>query len=281
MSRYVYDVNGVVLTEAYSSNSTLLPSVYDINDVEIPFTTPDPSVFLDTAVITALPSISVSGIKQGACTDGTYIYQICFDSSSYTSGKFIKYKISDGTYTTTSFDGSINFGHGNDMLYNPNNQHIYVACMTDDGAVQELTNTFEYVTTHYVIGQSGSTYKVWQFCYDQNTDRIYITNLKNGVTGMSIYDQNFNLLSWVQIPTHPEATAQGCETDGNYIYRVTYNPNYIEVCTIDGEYVKTINNPATGEPETLSYNWDTGEFYLSKYAASNFFQKIQLYEEDN
>lgn len=269
----VFSLNGQALNTVYALDGSPLQAAYNLGgDLIFPTTPVDPSVFLDTAVVTALPSISVSGIKQGACTDGTYIYQICFDSSAYTSGKFIKYKISDGTYTTTAFDGSVDFGHGNDMAYNPNNGHIYVCTMKDDGSIVELTTSFEYVATHYVVGRTGNSYKVWQIAFNRNENQ-FISAFGNGI---AVYDQNWNYLSYFAMPTHPDATAQGCETDGDYIYRITYNPNYIDVATINGLYVKTISLPVSGEPESIMFNWSTGEYYIGRNVSSGLFSKVQL-----
>lgn len=265
----IYNLAGNTANSAFNLAGESRAAAFKLNGDAIPL-----DAFLDNAVVTALPSISVSGIKQGACTDGTYIYQICFDNNNYTSGKFIKYKISDGTYTTITFDGTVNFGHGNDMCYNPNNGHIYVCCMTSDGAVIELDSSLQYVQTHYVIGKTGNTYKVWQFCFDRNKNHFLSAN----GSGMAVYDQNWNYIGWYAIPTHPNATAQGCETDGNYIYRITYDPNYIDVATIDGSYVKTINLPVSGEPEAIMFNWTNGEYYISRTGASNFFFKVELFE---
>lgn len=283
MSRYVYDVNGNILNTGYAIDNHTLTSVYDINNEEIYFdeptppiypTPPDPEYLLDTAVLTVMPSGNITGIKQGACTDDEYIYQICFDSSAYTSGKFVKYKISDGTHTETTFDGSIDFGHGNDMLYNPITDHIYVATMKNDGSVIELTKNFEYVRTLNLINYNGQNYAVWQFCYNRNTNRIYSTHGSK----MNIYDSSFNYLSAMDMPADLSATAQGCETDGKYIYKVTYNPNYFQVMLVDGSFVKTITNPATAEPEDLIYNWTEGKYYLNRHNANSAtFSQVQLF----
>lgn len=264
----VYDIDGVVLDIGYRKNGASVSEVFDIDGNWAGF-----HRFLDTATVTSLPGINLAGVKQGACTDDTYIYQICFDSTALTSGFFIKYKIADGTYTTKSFSGTM-YGHGNDMCYNPNNQHIFVACMTNDGSIVELDTDFNVIQTHYLVGNGGSVYTVWQFCFDRNTNQFMSAN--SG--GMAVYDQNWNYVSWFSMPTHPTATAQGCETDGAYIYRITYNPNYIDVATIDGKYVKTIDLPVSGEPESIMYNWGNGDFYIGRYVASDFFAKVTLYE---
>lgn len=270
----IYDINGVPLASVYAVDGTELDEAYNLDGEQIfPDTPPTPTpVWLDTAVVTALPSISVSGIKQGACTDGTYIYQIVFSSNQYTSGVFVKYKIADGTYTTTSFDNTIDFGHGNDMAYNPNNGHIYVATMKADGSVVELDTSFGYVTTHYLVNEQGETYWVWQLCFDRKTNRF----LSADTAGMMVYNQNMEYLTYFSMPTHPSATGQGCETDGDYIFRITYNPNYVDVATITGEYVKTISLPVTGEPESIMYNWANGEYYIGRNVSSGLFSKVQL-----
>lgn len=270
----VYNRSGQALGVVYNKNGLPLQAAYNkAGELIYPDTPVDPTVFLDTAIVTALPSISVSGIKQGGCTDGTYIYQIVFDSNQYTSGKFIKYKISDGTYTSTTFDGSVDFGHGNDMAYNPNNGHLYVCTMKDDGSIVELTTEFTYVSTHYIIGKSGSPYKVWQFAFDRNTNHFLSANS----SGMSVYDENWNYVSWFPMPTHPDATAQGAETDGEYVYRITWDPNYIDVAAINsGMYVKTISLPVSGEPESIMYNWTTQKYYISRNVASGLFSEVQL-----
>lgn len=272
MSGVVYDKNGTSFSSAYSKDGTSLQSVFAIDGTEIEFSEP-PVEFLDTAIVSALPSISVSGIKQGACTDGTYIYQIVFDTSAYNSGKFIKYRISDGTYTTVSFS-TRDYGHGNDMCYNPNNQHIYVACMTDDGAIRELDTDFNFIASHTLLKGDGTPETVWQFCFDRKTNRFL--SAQSGY--FQIYDQSFNYLGQFLMTPHPDATGQGCETDGDFIYRITYNPNYINVATVDGTFVKTMNLPGGGEPETIMYNWETGEYYISRNVTSNFFSKVQLKE---
>lgn len=266
----VYDVNGNILSTVYGIDGSLLDSAYDVDGNQIHGGTPVIE-WLDTAVVTSLPSISVNGVKQGACTDGTYIYQIVFNSLSLDGGFFLKYKISDGTYTTTAFTGT-QFGHANDMTYNPNNGHIYVATMESDGSVHELDSGFNIVETHYAIGKSGNAYAVWQFAFDRKTNHFISAN--GG--GMAVYDADFNYLGWFDMPTHPDATAQGMETDGDFIFRLTYNPNYVDVATIAGEYVKTIALPVTGEPEGIMYNWTNGEYYISRYVNSDIFSKIQL-----
>lgn len=268
----LFNIHGESLKVAYDVHGNPLKTVYDIHGNLISLID-----FLDTLTATQLPSISVSGIKQGGCTDGTYLYQMCFDSNAYTTGNIIKYKISDGTYTLFPFDASIPFSHGNDMTYNPNNNHIYVCAMTADGAVIELdADDLSYVDTHYIVNRNGNTYQVWQICFDRKNNRFYSAGSNSQYL---VYDSNWNLVGYFDMPEHPNATAQGCETDGDYIYRVTWNPNLIDVATVGGDYVCTITNPLSGEPENLMCDWN-GNFYVGMNKNSAMFYKVALMEED-
>ena len=265
----IYNNKGWLLQGAHQADGTSLSVPYDGNGDAVPF-----EVFRAVANVFELPAYTTSGIFQGGCTDGEYIYQICFDNSQYKTGRFIKYKISDGSVTTKSFDASIPYTHGNDMAYNPNNGHLYVAAMSADGAIMELDTDFNYITTHYVVGKNGNPYAVWALCFDRITNRFYSENGDDE----AIYDENLNYIGFAEAPTRPSATAQGQETDGKYIYRVFYNPNTIEVSTIDGEFVRSISLPITGEPETLMYNWGNGDYYVPTNSSTTRFYEVELKE---
>lgn len=235
-----------------------------------------PQEFLDTAILTALPNVSVTGTKQGACTDGTYIYQCSGDSKNYTYMRVIKYKISDGTYSYVQFDGTPNLGHANDMCYNPNNGYLYICTMLSDGSVIVLDSSdLSYVDTVYLENASGNPYAVWQFCFDRETNHF----LSGNDASILVYDQSWNYLSTIAIPQHPSATGQGCETDGTYFYRITYNPNYIDCIKLsDGTRVKTMTNPMSGEPETMMYDWNGNYFINKNVSTGTIFYRAQLFE---
>lgn len=271
----IYDVNGVALDTAFSVNGDSAPIIYDLNG-DVISQDPTRREFLDTTIITPLSgSISVTGSKQGACTDGEYIYQTSGDQNNYTYMHIIKYKISDDTYTYVKYDGTPNFGHANDMTYNPNNGYLYVCTMLSDGSVIVLdSDDLSYVDTVYITDDAGNPYTVWQFCYDRLTDQFLIVHGNS----ILIYDQLFNYVSSIAIPPEVNATQQGCETDGTYFYRVTYNPNKIEVIKLsDGSRTKIITNPMSGEPETLMYNWDNS-FYINRTGTGQIFNTAQLFK---
>lgn len=228
--------------------------------------------FLDTAVLTRLSTISITGNNQGACTDGTYIYQFYFDSNNRYG---LTYKIADGTYSTKSLGNAIPYEHGNDMAYNPNNGHLYIAAMSNDGAVMELDTEWNYIKTHYVKDASNAAYAVWAFCFDRNTGH-FLSRLPGGAVG--VYDQSFTYLSSISMLPTPDwvGTSQGMDTDGDFIYRVFSSPNVLSVSDTQGRYVKSISITGISEPETLMYNWSTGEYYINDHANSNFLYEAQI-----
>lgn len=269
----IFDVDGNRIDTAYDENSSLMVVYNKRGDVVWRY---DDVHFLDTAIITALPSVSTTGTKQGCCTDGEYIYQTAGDSTNHTYMQIIKYKISDGTYTVARFDGTPNFGHANAMTYNPNTGHIYVGTMLSDGSVIVLNpSDLSYVETRYLVNSSGQTYGVSALAYDR-TRNCYYT--KSSATAFNVYDADFNFLHTIPAAETLSATAQDCETDGRYIYRVTYNPNYFDVIDIDtGERAKIITNPMMGEPEALAYDWD-GNFYAARNTTGTIFYDVQLFD---
>lgn len=279
---HVYDVAGTALSAIYDRSGAKLQKAYDIEG-DIVYTE-DTRQWLDTAVITALPTISVAGVKQGGCTDGEYIYQCSGDSSNYTYMQIIKYKISDGTYTVKRFDGTPNFGHANDMTYNPKTGYLYVCTMLEDGSIIVLNaNDLSYVETIYIKNYEGNAYRVWQFCYDRNLDVYYSScgATEWDPTSVCVYDANWECLEQRGLANIPSATMQGSETDGTYYYRILYNPNIINVVDLTtGELVKNITNPVTREPEAIMYDWN-GNYYFSGYNTPSLFYRLKMFEGGN
>lgn len=262
----IYNKGGDAIVTAFSG-AYAITSAFDKTGSKIY------PVWRSAATAKALPSFPVNGVKQGACTDGTYIYLICFDSGEYTSGKFVKYTIADGTYTTTTFDGSIDFGHGNDMCYNPNNNHIYVLCMTQDGRIIELDTSFNYVATHYFTDDLGDPFYSYRVAFDRKTNRF----ITGGAYKFIFADQDFQWVSNVNLTEQPSATGQGCETDGEYIYRLMYNPGYIIVNDMTGALAKTLTHEIPVEAEAIMYDCYTGKMYVSRYTdAAGYIYEVGL-----
>lgn len=269
----IYDASGDIVYHGYDKPGDIDQTLFDsegnplFNSV----------TFLDSAVLTALPSCSVSGIKQGGCTDGEYLYQTSGDSANYTYMRIIKYEIADGTYSYVQFDGYPNFGHANDMAYNPNNHCLYIPTMLADGSVIVLdASDLSYVKTLYFKLANGDPYTQWQLCFDRVSNHFLSAK---GHDSILVYDENGEYLDTISVSLHPSATAQGAETDGTYYYRLCYNPNEIDIIRLsDGERVMTMPFTMSGEPEGIMYDWQ-GNFYISKYTNGDVFYRAQLFEE--
>ena len=273
MAGYLYDISGRTISESHNIIGESLPVAYDYLGNEIVIDTPR---FLETAILTAFPSFTENGPKQGLCTDGTYIYIAGSTSMSYTYGKMIKYDISQGTYEVKQYESSVPFNHGNDLAYDPNNGRIYVATMTTDGGVVVVNSAnLNYVKTIYLKNDAGNAYPVRQIAFNRDNKHFYASSDENTVYE---YTQNFEYIGKVTHPTLPEATHQSFETDGRFLYRVIYNPNFVIVSTLTGESVASINIDFSGEPESVAYNWENGEFYMNTPQNSDFLYRIQLYE---
>ena len=271
----MYDAEGTILSAVYDAEGTRLAYAYDAEGTVI--YSDEVREWIATAVVTELPNINVRGVKQGGCTDGTYIYQCSGDSTNHSYMDVIKYKISDGTYEKVTFEGTPDFGHANDMRYNPNTGYLYICTMMSDGSIIVLdADDLSYVDTIYITNDEGNSFAPWQICYDRNENKYY-TTYNNKILR---YDNQWNYIGSVPLTPTPTATQQGCETDGLYYYRITYDPNLINVCTLTGDLVTNITNPVTGEPEAIMYDWN-GHYYFSGYTTPSKFNAIQLYTTES
>lgn len=214
----------------------------------------------ESVSLTALPAYTASGGKQGACTDGKYIYQCCGDHAQYTYMSIIKYDIATGEIESiTTFNGTPNFGHANDMAYDPVTGYLYVCTMLSDGSVIRIdSKDMSYVDTIYLLDNQGNPYKVYQIAFDRVT-RHLISAVN---TAYRIYDQDGTYIETHTLAERISATEQGMETDGVYIYRITYAPSCIDVCDMSGTRIVTYNLDISREPETMMYDW-MGTYYLT------------------
>ncbi len=238
------------------------PIGVEINQCEVSFG--------ESATITPLSAVPISGIKQGACSDGTYLYQVSA-TNDYGTMTFIKYKISDGTYTTTVFTGE-NLGHANDLTYNPNDGNIYIATSNADFPVVVMkASNMTILRTIMIQDANGNVYAPYMICYDRTHSRFY-TQCNNDLL---IYDNNMNYVSSVPLTTLPEGTQQTMETDGTYIYRMVYNPNFVQVSDLSGNNEDLFQIPMTGEPEGIMYDWN-GNWYVSCNTSGDVFYSMTM-----
>lgn len=250
----------------YDINSQELNAVYDISGNEIEFGLPSPNV-VDNAVNHNL-YVRNSKQTQGACIDDNgNIYEIY-----YGTGKFIRYNVNTKVVTEFTTFTSGAYGHANDMAFNPNTGYIYVGSMNSTGEVYVIDPVdMTLHNTLYAYKSDGVTpITVSNICYDRKGERFICLNA--GV--IYFFDDNFNLINTgTYLTSDWTDTHQGAETDGNYIYAVTWKGNggsypgtinCIHVFSMLGVHVATVSmSDQTNEPEDLCYDWNTGLFYVS------------------
>ena len=249
----VYDINGNVLSTVYDVNGNIQLPIYDINGNEL---TTDMPTFLDSATITNVYTSSIASQPQGGCIDDDGNVYVCFHSV----GKFLKHNISTGVNTEVSFTANA-YGHANGMAYNPNTGYLYLASMNSTGEVFVFDKSLNLVDTLYARDENNSIFNCWCIAYDRKNNRfITITGNK-----MIFFNDNFVYQNHVSIVSSEiwEYTAQDIETDGDFVYALDYNPNYISVVSMQGVLVKRISNTAfLGEPESMCYDWINDKYYI-------------------
>lgn len=246
----VYDVEGNALSVAYDVEGNALSVAYDVEGNLL-----DGVVFADEATITDVYTSSRTQQPQGGCIDDDGNVYVCF----YNLGKFLKYNIVSEESTEYSF-GSMVYGHANGMTYNPNTGFLYLASMNTTGEVYVFNTSCVLVDTLYAKNDDDEVFPCWNIAYDRLHQRFIV--LHNGV--IYFFDDDFDLISTVTYNVSDWAnTRQDIETDGTYIYALSYNPNKICVFDMNGHLVKQIVNTAfSGEPESMCYDWINEIFYI-------------------
>lgn len=269
----IYSIGGSELSAAYNKDGTSLQYAYNVQGVDVfsqQTVAPD---FLETAELTPLTAITPPSYitsYQGACTDGTYIYQALHGRNS-----IMKYKLSDGTWTEHSLSSVASIGHANDMTYNPNNGKIYIATNSTDGTILEIdSSTMEYTRAYVAVDSDASPVTLWQLFYDRTTNRFYVGENSNTY---KIYDSSFHYIKTETYADRIEATSQGDETDGTFIYRLFYNPDRIQVLSKQTkEQIALIALPRIAEPESIPYDWNGNWFATYNAQGGSIFYRAVL-----
>ena len=247
----VYDINGNALDSVYSVSEDALDQCFDIDGNVVFESGPG---FFDATVVTNKYTSSITSQPQGGCIDDDGNTYVCL----YKSG-FFRYNLVTGDTFQTSFSGEV-YGHANGMTYNPNTEKLYLASMNSTGEVYVFDKSFNLVDTLYARNGNGDVFTCWNIAYDRNTHRFI--SLGSGV--IYYFDDNFDLVDTgtYSVDDWPN-TRQDIETDGTYIYCLSYQPNRIAVLDTTGRQVALIGNTAfSGEPESMMYDWVNDVYYI-------------------
>ena len=260
----VYDVEGNALSTAYDVEGHALSAVYDVEGNLL-----DGVVFADETTITDIYTSSITQQPQGGCIDDDGNVYVIF----YSIGKFLKHNIGTGTDTQASFTAG-GYGHANGMTYNPNTGYLYLASMKSTGEVYVFDKSFNLVNTLYARDGGGTVFNCWNIAYDRIGNRFIV--MSNGT--IYFFDDSFDLISTGSYTVSDWAeTRQDIETDGTYIYALSYNPNKICVFNMNGHLVKQITNTAfSGEPESMCYDWTNEIFYIEGKSSYYVIRKAEF-----
>lgn len=263
----VYDINGNVLQSVCDVAGNPLVQCYDINGNEL---MGGGIVFDDTTTVTNVYTSTINSYPQGGCMDDEGNLCACL----LTTSQFVKHNILTGNNTLYSFTPDA-YGHGNGMAYNPTNERFYLASMKNTGEVYVFNKSFELVDTLYARDENGNIFNCWNLAYNRNSHRF--VTMSNGI--MYFMDDNFEYIAKSSYAMDDWKYArQDIETDGNYIYAVSYDSNAIFVFDFQGNTIKEISNTGfTGEPENLCYDW-TSNFYMSGKDSYFVIRKVAFIE---
>lgn len=159
--------------------------------------------------------------------------------------------------------------HANSMSYNPTADEFYVATGYAEYGYAIIDGS-DYSLKQSVVAKrlDGTIFAPWQVAYDRKRNLIYSlaggrTLMVNAVSGAAIAERSFT--GWIE-----RTTAQGMETDGEYIYMCWSSPaNVIDVYTIGGDFVKTVALPTGRELEEIGYDW-AGNWYAQEYHSDGY-----------
>ena len=247
----IYDINGNAISTLYNVSGGVLSSVYDVDGNLI-----DGTAFTDETTVTNTYTASYTWQPQGGCVDDDG--NLC--SAFPTVGKFVKHNLSTGTETQYNFTANT-YGHMNGMTYCPLNERFYVASQNNTGEVYVFDKSFTLKDTIIAKDGSNNIFNCWNIAFNQNTSQFICMSGNGDLRFMDsdfvfVKQVSFDINDWVN-------THQDIETDGNYIYAVSYNANAICVFDFLGNTIKEISNTAfTGEPESLCYDWENDLFYM-------------------
>ena len=264
----VYDINQNVLQSVYGLTGNAISKAYDINGIEVY----SGVTFLDSSIVTNVYTSSITAQPQGGCIDDDGNIYVCF----YSEGKFRKYNISTGSLTEVSFTPNA-YGHANGMTYNPNTEYFYVASMKNTGEVYVFDASFNLVDTLYAKDANDTIFNCWNIAYDR-IGRRFIT-MRNGT--IYFFDDNFDLIKTrtYLLSDWPD-TRQDIETDGRFIYAISYSDNLINVFAFSGALVKTISNSAfSGEPESMCYDWENDIYYIEGKSTYYLIRQAEFIEQ--
>lgn len=170
------------------------------------------------------------------------------------------------TKTTSIYNYGEDYGHINDMTYNPNTGNVYIATTISNVVPYFNVETMEYAGSITLSDYSPISSAIQGIAYNRNEDKYYVYFAND--TNIYVYNSEFSIVETLYTgETDLLYSQQGIETDGKYIYRLLYSQmslSYLNVHdVITGKFLKSIPIRDMGaEPQSFIYDWDQN-YYIS------------------
>ena len=213
---------------------------------------------------------------QGACTDGNFIWLGWSKPYKITKIHIPTGKVLSKTYTEAEWQ----FGHINDMTYNPRtNQLLVVSYDSSDYSTSGNLAVLDADTLAFekmvYLKNKDSMLAIHGIAYDRLHNRYVAAAREGRGSRYVLLDENLQYIDTILTTRQENYIIQGIETDGNLIYRALWNENescHIAVYDYEGNFVKLMNLSIAGseqELEDIMYDWH-GNWFINLSDHANY-----------
>lgn len=194
-------------------------------------------------------------VKQGGCTDGTYIYIVMQDQIK-NSGNCVIMKLDPSNWEVVDISEPLPLEHGNSITYVPELNRFLVANLEPDNTRVSWVDakTLKFIKSEnlpYTASSLSWSQVRKQFAVSSSNKIMLITD-----KDLNVKESYYGLAS--------NYTNQGYAVDDEYIYIVSNSNNAIHVCDWEGHWIETISIPVGSEFE-METIIALGDMYYTTY----------------
>ena len=255
----------------------------DLNNIRL-----DTNYATISELVAHVPKNGNFKIMQGGCVTEDYAYFAVINTTDYDtkdSGCYI-YKYSTDNWKLVKRSGVLMLAHANDITYDPNTNHLFVAhCYVDSTQISIID-----ADTLKLVGTIHTDAGVYALDYHAESNTFVGGQGKSGTIFFKYNPQGTKLLTYGRIsPTSTQMITQGICRDDQYVYHVMFSNSSVEpfntIIIYDLEGKKLAHNVRLSisgqEPENISLV--NGAFYIGCNSSSGSqldVYKSVLYEFD-
>lgn len=259
---YIVNYMFIGETMGYQINAnTVAESNVEYFDYRFKFTTQKDDAIGHMAMTTEVASYPPQGekkhfnVSQGACTDGTYLYNVMEDQV-LASLHCVIMKIDPKTWEVVEVSDPLPIDHGNSITYLPQTKQFMISNCKPDGTLVSYVDaeTLTYLRTVQMPYPSSS------YFYNEELNQ-YVAYGQNKT--ILILDENLKVLeSYNGVAS--SFTTQGYACDAEYIYPINNATNQIQLVDWEGHWLDSIKIDVSTELEYIVPMPD-GELYYTTF----------------